>query len=332
MQFNPSELSDVIISESSSKSIQYNKFLEEGLFYNNNILKSESRGIIHQDGKEFSLNKYGFRSPDFKSNIDFLFSGCSITYGVGLSEEDLWHRLLVSELGGEYASVAFAGDSISGQVLKIFAYIKEFGKPKNIVCLFPNFDRFFMYNNKNLLASASFLRNYNPDKYEVMNSKYVSEIQSKEYLSNLFRTSADIYDTDGEIKYFKAPLVANQVITQEISHMYSAQFINMLSQYCEAAGIKFIWGTWDIPSNSIIKKVKNNSYFTEHVDLDLVDFERNFKDKTDLAPPLNCHKEYMNHPEFHFASDVSKGIEHAHYGLHRHLHFFEKFLKRIKEG
>jgi hypothetical protein len=109
-------------------------------------------------------------------------------------------------------------------------------------------------------------------------------------------------------------------------------FINMLSQYCAISGIKFIWGTWDLPSNLIIQKVKNNLYFSENIDMNLSNLNRDFNAKVDFDPTLNCHIEYKDHPEFHFASDVSKGIEHSHYGLHRHLHFFEKFLNKIREG
>jgi uncharacterized protein YqgQ len=264
--------------------------------------------------------------------VDFLFSGCSVTYGTGLSQDDLWHEMLVKELGGEYASVAFAGDSIPSQVLKIFAYIKEFGNPKNIICLFPNFDRFLIYNNKNLLASRIFFRYYHDEEYNEMTSGNKTELESKAYLSDLFKSSADIYDTNGNTSYFKTPLPANDVITQEISHMYSAQFINMLSQYCAISGIKFIWGTWDFPSNLIIQKVKNNLYFSENIDIDLSNLHRDFNAKTDFDPTHNCHLKYQDHPEFHFASDRSIGVEHSHHGVHRQLHYFEAFLNKINEG
>lgn len=331
MQFNPNELADVILNKTSSKNIDYNSFLAEGIFYNNMITQESEWSTFMKDGKEWNLNGYGFRSPQFKKNVDFLFAGCSITQGVGLDQEYLWHEQFISKIGGSYASVAFSGDSISGQILKIFSYIKKFGNPKNIICLFPNFDRFLMYNNKNLLASNIFFRDYKENIYNDMVLKEKNITKAMNYFYQLFKTSSDINDSSGRPSYFKTPLSSNDVITQELSHMYSAQMINMLSQYCDTAGIKFMWSTWDEPSAELIKYLKNDLYFKEYVDMDLMKWSKNFKIEIDEFE-IDCHTDFKNHPDFNFASDRDKGIEHSHHGIHRHMHYAENFLNKFKEA
>jgi len=335
MQFTPNELADVIINKTSSEDIEYHDVLPKAIFYNDFVDYGLSTSTFKNE-KEISLNRFGFRSPEFKNGIDFLFSGCSVTYGVGLNEEDLWHSMLARELDIKYASVAYPGDSVASQVLKIFAYIKEFGSPKNIVCLFPNFDRFLMFNNKNLLASNQFFRYYQDEHWVNMMCGDAKEDDKNAYLYNLLRASSDIHDTHGRPKYFKVPLISNDVITQEISHMYSAQMINMLSQYCQLANINLIWSTWDSPSARLINEVKNELYFKEYVDMGIDHWDRNFEKVTDLYTlnqgDIHCHYDQANHAEFHFASDRIHGIGHAHYGFHRHLHFFDTFLNEIKLG
>jgi hypothetical protein len=330
MKFNPDELSDVILNKTSSKNVDYNSFLAEGIFYNNMIDRGSEQSILLEHGKEYNLNRYGFRSPPFIENVDFLFSGCSITYGVGLEQKDLWHERLVSKLGGSHASIAFPGDSVSGQVLKIFSYIQNFGNPKNIICLFPNFDRFLMYNNKKLLASDVFFRYYSKSVYKDMVDKEEDSIKTMVYLSELFKGPSDPNDSIEKSNYFKTPLSSNQVITQEISYMYSAQMINMLSQYCKMAGIQLIWSTWDNPSAKLIEHLKNNLYFNEYTDVSKENWNKDFKTETDI-PQNNCHLEFKNHPDFHFASDRHMGLKHAHYGMHRQLHYFDNFLNKFKE-
>lgn len=337
------DLVDVVIDETSSKTIEYNSNLISTLYYNLNPELRKAPWTIIKDDKKISMNKNGFRSPDPVYSPDFLFAGCSVTYGWGLDLEDLWHEKLIKDLGGSYSSVAMHGDSITAQVLKIFAYIKEYGNPKNIVALFPDFDRFLTYNNNKMMATAQFNRAYDKDTYEWA-KKGGNDIRTQEYLNFMSKNSATIDPNQSESDYFKRPLVADEVITQEISHMYSAQFINMLSQYCEVANIKFIWSTWDAEAERIIKKIKNDQFFKEYISVDANNWLANNEKEIDRVfnesmhdgdygkSEIICHQEYSNSDTFNLASDRSLGMEHAHFGSHRHIHYYEAFREKIVEG
>jgi hypothetical protein len=332
MLLSNSAIANAIENEKDFKNIQYNNFLVKGIYYNENMK-------LHEDGRNFVKdtvniheNKHGYRSPEFTKNVDYLFSGCSVTYGTGLEEKDIWYKMLAKDIGCSYSSVACAGDSVVAQVLKIFANIKEFGNPKNLVCLFPDFDRFLIYSNKDLLITRSYKENFDQKKYNWATSE--NENAGKlDYLDKTFKANDMILDVDSRPSYFKSPLIAEEVINQETSHMYAAQYINILSQYCDIAGINFIWSTWDPGSAKIIKKIKNNSYFKEYIDMESEcwDFDpyNKFDNFIKNNEKLNCHQEFADHDTFNFAKDVSMGIQHAHHGFHRHLHYYEKFKEAI---
>lgn len=339
------DLSNVVVDEKSTDSIEYSHVLIPSIYYNLNPKLRKLPWIIIKDEKYIAMNRNGFRSPEPVTNPDYLFAGCSVTYGWGLDLEDLWHEKLISSLGGSYSSVAMHGDSVTGQVLKIFAYIKEYGNPKTIVALFPDFNRFLSYNNNKMLGTATYYRSYNKKTFDWSKTKKGGQDdRTNEYLNFMLKNNATIDPNQSSKDYFKRPLVADEVITQEISHMYAAQFINMLSQYCEAAGIKFIWSTWDAGTERVINKVKNDQFFKEYISMEannwfydpesMVDniFDVSVHNKDYSQTPIDCHSEYSKSETFHLANDRSLGMHHAHFGSHRHIHYYEKFLKHINEG
>jgi hypothetical protein len=327
---NKINLSHVIINEESSDTVTYHNKLIETIYYNTLPILRKAPWKSIKDDIFIVYNKYGFRSPEFVPNVDYLFSGCSVTFGNGLNIEDIWHEKLIKNLGGSYASIAMHGDSIPAQVLKIFAYIKEFGAPKNIVALFPDFDRFLIYNNKNLIASQTFFNSYNKDTEDWALSGG-NDDRTNQYLYSMSKNTAPIDQYQSKKDFFKRPLVANEVITQEISHMYSSHYIHMLSDYCSSNNIKFVWSTWDEQSENIINKVKNNIFFTEYISMQASDWKFNQDLVFDVLKDQNCHLELIHKKDFHLANDRYLGIEHAHYGIHRHIHYYEIFLNYIKE-
>ena len=158
-----------------------------------------------------------------------------------------------------------------------------------------------------------------------------------EYINSLY-IDASVSKTSHVQKkkeYFKRPLMAEDVIPVEMAHMYSAQSIHMLSQYCTHAGINFVWGTWHDGTNDIINLMKYNNYFKNHIDMNIYKFDYDYDLKIDTVKDpdgntLDCHLENKDDPEFHLALDVQNGVHNAHFGSHRHLHYYETFLNHIR--
>jgi hypothetical protein len=337
-EYDANGLTDAIFNEKSNSLIDYHKYLTQLIYYNDNYVIRKNSWTKHKKEQSIKYNIHGYRSPEFTKNVDFLFSGCSVTFGNGLDSSSLWYERLIKDVGGSYSCLAKPGDGVVEQVLKIFAYIKEFGNPKNLICLFPDFNRFLSISNKNLFVTKHFLDTYDEKIFNMEIAKNSSEPESSNlsYFDFTFKSNAFIEGHQEEKRYFKRPLIMDEVINQETSHFYSAQYINILSQYCEIAGINFIWGTWDNELEVLINKIKNESYFKEHIDVDASNWIYNYKtnkdlyfEDKDLTNQLECHLEFNNEETFHLANDRQDGIKKAHFGYHRHIHYYEKFLEKI---
>ena len=317
------------------------KHIREKIYHNrfSKIPISKSQATIHKGGVDMKFNSYGFRAPEFVSNVDFLFSGCSVTEGWGLPKDVIWYEKIMKDIGKDYTSVAKDGDSINGQVKKIFAYINTYGNPKNIICLFPQLERIQVFVNKDLFITEPFFRAYQKDFFDSATSDIIDSSFGEEYINSLYiDASVSVTNTNQSKKeFFKRPLIAEEVIPVEMAHMYSSQSIHMLSQYCKQSNINFIWATWDSGTNSTINKMKYNGFFNEYLDIhnEVWDYDTDLKMdvvKNLRGDTLECHKERINDPEFHLALDIQNGVHNAHFGSHRHLHYYEKILKKIKES
>lgn len=95
------------------------------------------------------VNAEGFRCDEFKTNHNerhILFSGCSVTYGVGLLEDEIWAKKLYNKIKQEtplsgFFNLGLSGIGISEIVANIFKYIHNFGKPHSIFVCLPNVQR-----------------------------------------------------------------------------------------------------------------------------------------------------------------------------------------------
>jgi hypothetical protein len=289
---------------------RFKKFVLEDLYSSILPIRHEKHDqIIH--GNVHSFNAHSFRSPDFISNPDYIFSGCSITFGIGLPLEKIWPELIIKELKASYVNISASGDSITGQVNKIFKYINEFGNPKNIIALFPDFNRFLAFNNKSLMSSKAFkVKNPEITPPHVL---YIESISPEEY--------------QDRNRYLKRPLNLEQIITSEISSMYSSNSIHILSQYCKSNGINFVWSTWDVSTENLINTILNP--YPDFISMETDKWNYNLELMKDEYSEI-CHTEHEDDLFFHNASDLEHGIEHAHFGSHRHMHYADKFLNQIK--
>lgn len=103
---------------------------------------------------DLRVNGHGFRSDEFKKNHDkkhILFSGCSVTYGIGLLENEIWAKKLYNRLNikndlSGFFNLGLPGTSIFDIVANIFRYIDNFSKPDSIFIAMPNYQRRYVSN------------------------------------------------------------------------------------------------------------------------------------------------------------------------------------------
>lgn len=101
------------------------------------------------------VNSYNFRSDEFKKNHDglhILFTGCSVTYGVGLYSQETWsyklyNKIKKTENVSGYYNLSISGSSIMEIVTNIFKYVKMYNKPDVIFLNLPDLARFYFIHN-----------------------------------------------------------------------------------------------------------------------------------------------------------------------------------------
>lgn len=156
--------------------------------------------FLHKSNKVVKYNK-GIVSNIVENNIDIfledfsayfkvyekkdlLISGCSLTASTGVAPQHTWPALLFDDLKIEYNNIAHSGDSVYGQCMKIYAYIKKFGKPKYIIAIFPNFERMQIINNPYTFRSH---------RYDNLYDVNIKSGVDKWHLVNKFTMNVDRY-------------------------------------------------------------------------------------------------------------------------------------------
>jgi hypothetical protein len=136
------------------------------------------KDLIYHDNYEslnIKLNSKNYRCDEFSDNHDglhMLFSGCSVTYGTGLLENEVWSKKLYSKIKKEkkvsgYFNLAIPSSNIFEIVINIFRYISEFGKPDAIFVCWPSIRRYGIKSNrlKKEICYGVYANNFTDDFY-----------------------------------------------------------------------------------------------------------------------------------------------------------------------
>jgi hypothetical protein len=167
----------------------------------------------------YKINNYGYRSDDFNiedSESNFLYSGCSNTFGIGVPIESIWAHQLNSFLGGEkFISLGINSGSYKTIVYDVFNYIRNFGKPKGVFLLFPNIERQIVF------------------------------LDDKDKKVNIFIQV-----------YRNASSKISEVITEKSNMFEFYNTVKMLEDYLFELDIPFVWTTWDVSLDKNISLTK----------------------------------------------------------------------------
>lgn len=297
----------------------------------------------YDDVQDYKLNSSGFRSPEFVPGVDLLVAGCSFTYGMGVPENGIWGPIVANRLGVSYNNISQNAASIPWIVKQLFGYFNEYGNPKTLLCLFPTLTRTFFPSNSEILVSD--------DGYVEDSTKNLSGDKS------IYNTElSHILPPSQRPKYSKAPHNLEDVISLDFIIQIAISNIRMLEQYCRSSNIEFYWGTWSDAFASTMEEPENllNLYdFSNYVSMDYTLWKpkpdqmapdvfyndkiekRNCQlnhNKTNCDCHVSCHQEYLDqYPDsFYRGTDVLD--KHPHFGVHRHIHFAEAFMKAMANG
>lgn len=178
----------------------------------------------------YILNSNGYRSENFdntQSENNYLFSGCSVTFGIGIPYRTTWAYQLNKKLGGEsFFNLAINGGNAETCISDIYTYIKKFGKPKGVFLIIPTLTRHHFFD----------------------------------YIDGKFNMKIRIY---GRLDDKDRPALDGETFLNFDRLLFD--FINRirsLEQYLESINVPFLWTTWAPGLNDSIKRVPDlNNYF-----------------------------------------------------------------------
>lgn len=276
----------------------------------------------------YKLNSHWFRSIEFSSDIEILAVGCSNTVGVGLPVEHTWPQLL-SQMNGnaKVGTLAQAGASIQRLVYDVFKYIKMYGKPKVIICNFPDFYR-YEYINKDTFARTLEDPAYGDYKHPGLTDYYTMHINLQSIMTlEQMCGNAGIKLAWTTWAYKKDVTCFNDasfisLLEESFSNFFPDQMVDSFKNFHEIAH-------FDKDQNVIVNGVKYSAECCH-------DFEQETKDYFHLAyDRYNVPKKYQSADEQIRLSkeeiDTLKKMTLntrpyiCHFGAHRHLHWAKFF-------
>jgi hypothetical protein len=309
--FNP--LGDITLTDKNYNTLLYNK-IDKGNF---NYLKGMGKSGKKHDFITYNYNYYGYRSIQFEKSKDFLAAGCSQTFGVGVNEEFIWTNILSKKINVDIPNLSIVGGSIPSIVNNLFAYFKEFGRPKTLLLLLPDPYRMQIPTQRKYITSDH-IREEDPREPnpEYMTCLYLQRNKRREFE-----------------KYQKMPFDLESILTPDIPFFYSMRSIEHLIQYCDDFNIKLIWSSHDMGFNLMMSNVNYKNYIDseEHMwniegyyGKDPFGYEKFVTTKTVYKEDA-CHEELRSLDPRIF----ERGNDGSHYGIHQHYHIAEIFEKAL---
>lgn len=289
--------------------------------------KPLTRLYIHPDSEQrhdpintYTVKDGGFRITEPVNNPDILAVGCSQTWGVGVPDHALWPEVLSKKLSKSYFNLGVPGASIMHLVLLAIDYIETYGAPEYVVALWPDIRR--IYASIEEYVNTINVDSRNPDKtgdenkigvgdtHFPMPSERPTQKQVKSLTPNISRRPYPFY----EVNSYTMPF------------LYSVQYLEFFTRYCELKGIKMVFSSWDDDTVILFKELGlKNFYFQDWLHYDKVSEEEIYIN--------DCHPSQ----EDMYGMNWLRGADHTeknmgHIGIHEHLDYAEMFERVISNG
>ena len=211
----------------------------------------------------------------------------------------------------QYKTINLGSPGISAEtiLMNTLKYINLFGKPKNIISLFPDPYRLCFIHDKNFHVSK-----YLPlDKTVYPTDKELNNLKLGSHEDSIIIKQ----------KYLKLPFELNDFISPHFAIYKTIQSIYILQEFCKQNNINFVWSTW----NHNFSKLLNYSFES---DKDFMLDKNNYIHfgQGSILEDKTCNddhgSEFKNHQCWNQGSDIS-----IHPGIHYQIHVYELFKDRI---
>jgi hypothetical protein len=182
---------------------------------------NKERNNYPDENIKYSFNNESYRCDNFnleKTNNNFLFSGCSYTFGSGLPYNGTWAYQLNKDLSGDqFYNLGLNANSQKSIIYDVYNYIRKYGKPKAVFILFPDISRVIGFVDS--LSSIEV-------KTRLLNEEYPNE--------------------------------SSRFFTQDLLYFDFYNSICALEDYLKSINVPFLWGTWHQETEKVLNLVSKN--------------------------------------------------------------------------
>lgn len=267
----------------------------------------------------YKFNSRGYRSKEFIANEEMVIAGCSFSFGVGVDEEMIWGVQVANYFNLSYSNVSLSGSSPSQMVYNLFAYFKEYGNPKSLIILCPDLYR---------LSLPSVMGKFVCEKYK----DHMDDGDVKFDPIHLYHNR----NLNKIAKYSKLPHIIDEIVPIEVPIWLNAKCLHMLEQYCEQSNIKLAWSFWDVEWLDKIseEQINNPGSFKYLIDSGVGNWTTDDYNNDIYLKGCKRHDELkLRYPNtFHIGGDAFQSRMSAHFGVHKHSHIAENFIKHIENN
>jgi hypothetical protein len=293
-----------------------------------------SRGDVkpkYDPYNEYTLNSYNCRGPEFSSDVDFIFAGCSQTFGIGVPDNGVWPVFVAENLNASYVNLSMLGAGMEWITDSIMRYVHTFGKPnRGIMVLAPDYHRVdVLVDNEINSCSRHGITDYLPQYYDESNLD--------------FRMVTCHLENSDPVSFLKRPFPVDNTMIEAEAIRRSVKAIKDLEIFCEQSGIPLIWSTWYEGLDELTTILPSEYRFKDYIPVNTNDWRINEKDPSDVADyiidnsgsKVYCHFDLEDSYGlgFHRGTDRFKFKDgnQSHMGVHRHIHVAKDFTDRAIE-
>ncbi len=205
-------------------------------------------GITDFDGSSLPWGRVGL-----EKNPDFVCIGCSCTVSMGLIEEYSWPSIIRKLTGAKVNNLSSPGSGMEFLCSVAFDSFAEFGKPKNVLALFPDIYRMWTIN------SYADLRN---EKNHTIHASWHTDVH--EYFLDVRHSFASGSDKPETVKPFVFSDSSGRRATSSVDLTIFNSFtsLEMLLHYCKINNINFKFSSWDNELNYLLSQIQHyeNNY------------------------------------------------------------------------
>jgi hypothetical protein len=191
----------------------------------------------------YRLNKDGFRSENFEklesSNLNVLISGCSVTFGQGVFQENSWPELFAKTLSDNSSkpikmyNLGTMGASIYLIIKNLMAFIRRYGAPDKVYLLLPHYSRKIIYDERS--------------------NNFKNAVLTKEEFVSL------AHKKNSSVKRFY------DSYCEEDAQLLAITLIGMFEDFCESKNIKLAWSSYDNVDHEDLYELIGFKFYNRYV-------------------------------------------------------------------